>query len=273
MKLGIMHPSVLARGLDDLGEVARRGITGVQAEPSLFLDERGRLREPRARSERRLQRAALEVPAWSAYRSLVGPPADVAAAIAAQKRLIDLAARFRHVAGDDATPIVCTDTGRADATADPPRGDAWDQLLESTAELTAHAEKRDVVLAIEPARDTLLRNSFATRSLLDAVLSDHLGVCFDPAGICGDYDHLGRAIDLLSDVIVLLHAGDVAFGPDGAVAGYAPAGKGQLDYAKLIALCADLPACNYLILKHLGTAQEAGEAIALVSELLSAAPS
>lgn len=270
MKLAVMHPSVLAQGLDNLGELTSRGIAAVQAQPSLFADEAGKLRQPVAKAAQAFQDAGIGVPAWCAYYPLIGPEDAVEANVAAQKRVITLASRFRSLAGDDARPIVCTETG--DPASYPGRSQAqvWGQLCEAVRELVAHAAKRAVCLAIEPTRSNIVDSSVAARKLLDQVGSDHLGICFDPASICGDKDHLGRAVHLLSDAIVLAHAKDVLFGPDGKVKDYPPAGKGSLDYAKFIALCSELESCRYLVLEYLPTPQAADEAIAFVRKLIPA---
>jgi len=268
LKLGIMHPSVLAKGLDDLDELTSRGIAGVQVQPSIFADEQGRLKQPRAKVEKCFEAAGLEVPAWCAHRSLIGPEEQVAANVAAQKRVITVAARFRALAGDEMRPIVCTDTGNPATYPDRSPGSLWDQLREAAAELAAHAETRDVCLAFEPCRDQIVDRSVLARKLIDQLASNHVGICFDPADFCGDKDHLGRAINLLSDVIVLAQAKDVVFDADGEVAGYAPAGKGQLDYAKFIALCSEIETCGYVILEHLRTAEEADQAITFLRGLL-----
>jgi sugar phosphate isomerase/epimerase len=268
LKLAIMHPSVLAKGLDDLEELTRRGIAGVQVQPSLFLDEEGKLKQPSAKAAKPFEAAGLTIPAWCAYRTLIGPENDVAANVQAQKRVITLASRFRTLTDEDVRPIVCTETGDPASHPDRSGGSLWAQLTEAVAELAAHAAKRDVCVAIEPTRSHIVDSSVAARRLLDQIASSHLGICFDPANVCGDKDHLGRAIHLLSDAIVLVHAKDVVFSDDGNVADYPPAGKGQLDYARFIELCSEIEACRYLVLEYLRTPDQADEAIAFVQALL-----
>ena len=268
MKLAIMHPSVLAKGLDDLGELARRGIAGVQADPGLFVDPEGRLRQPRAAAAKAFEDAGIEVPAWCAYHSLIGPQELVAASVTAQGKVIRVADRFRLLAGEDSRPAVCTKTGDPSLYPDRSPGSLWGQLREAVADLAAQAAKHNACLAVEPARGHIVDGSVAARRLLDQVASNHLGICFDPANVCGDRDHLGRAIDLLSDAIVLAHAKDVVFGPNGKVADCPPAGKGQLDYPKFIELCSSLSKCRYLVLEYLHTPEQAEEAIAFVRGLL-----
>jgi sugar phosphate isomerase/epimerase len=267
VKLAIMHPSVLAKGLDDLDGLVRRGIAGLQVQPSVFVDERGAPRVAPDHAAELLDAAGLELAAWCAYHSLIGPPDAVAASLAAQKGVIELAARFR-VAAADHRPIVCTETGDPAQWPDRSPGSLWAQLVESVGALAAHGAEHEVCLAIEPTRRHLVDGAVAARRLLNEIASPRVGICFDPANICGDKDHLGRAVDLLSDAIVLAHAKDVAFGPDGQVAAYPPAGKGQLDYAKFIALCSEIEACGHVVLEYLGTPEQADEAIAYVQSLL-----
>jgi sugar phosphate isomerase/epimerase len=265
-----MHPSVLAQGLDDLGRLAARGIAGVQVQPDLFVNEEGKFRRSRAETVKAFQAAGLEVAAWCAYRSLIGPEEEVAANVAAQKKIISLANRLRELAGEDACPIVCTGTGDPSAYPGDSPGVLWGQLEEAVGELAAYAAERNVCVAIEPTRSHIVDSSVAARKLVDQVASKHLGVCFDPANICGDKDHLGRALNLLGDDIVLAHAKDVVFGPEGNVVDYPPAGKGQLDYAKFAELCSSLGSCRYLVLEYLRTPEQAEEAIAFVGGLLKA---
>lgn len=268
MKLAIMHPSVLARGVDDLAELTRRGIAGVQVEPSLLMDEEGKLRQPAAAAAAPFEAAGLAVPAWCAYRSLIGPDEQVAANLWHQKRVITLASRFRSLAGEKTRPVVCTETGDPAEHPDRSHESLWDQLRESVGVLLAHAAERDVCLAIEPTRSHIVDSARAARRLVDQVASEHLGICFDPANTCGDKDHLGRAIHLLSDAIVLVHAKDVAFGAGGEVTAYPPAGKGQLDYPKFVALCSELGTCRYIVLEYLSTPEQAEEAIGFIRGLL-----
>jgi sugar phosphate isomerase/epimerase len=115
--------------------------------------------------------------------------------------------------------------------------EAWADMLGSVGYVVQLAERHDVVVAFEPEPANVVADAGAGRRLLDEIASPHLKVVVDAANLVGpgelerQAEVLERAFESLGADLVLAHAKDVR--ADGAIV---PAGQGELDYARYVAL-------------------------------------
>lgn len=113
--------------------------------------------------------------------------------------------------------------------------DAWSDLLAEMGKAVAIAERYDIRLGIEPELSNVVDSAVRARQLLDTIASPRLAIVLDPANLfehsslAEQRDTISRAIDLLADRIVMVHAKDRTV--DGA---FTAAGAGVLDYRHYI---------------------------------------
>jgi sugar phosphate isomerase/epimerase len=149
-------------------------------------------------------------------------------------------ARFEVLAA--AAPLVptrlitlCTGTRDPDDQWRPhPENDAseaWADLLASMQTLVEIAGRYDVDLGIEPELANVINSAEKARRLIDEIGSPRLKVILDPANLFETVSMddqrriISKAIDLLADRIVMVHAKDRTKN-----GGFTAAGKGVLDY-------------------------------------------
>ena len=261
LKLGVAFPTVFAKSWNELAWLTERGCSAVQLNPrwvrSLPDDEQKNLGNE-------LADRGVELAAWSAYRSLVGPDAQVEQHVTAIEQVIDLAAYW----GTERCPaIVVGETGSWNTRPDRSPAWIWSNLIATASRLARRAAQRGVVFAVTPNRSHVVSDSVMARKLLDEVGEESLAVCFDPATVCADRETARQACQRLSDAIVLMQARDVRFGPDGLFK-YQPAGQGSLDYRQVLAQVEGLPRLRHLMLHNVDTHEDAEKAIEYLKPFL-----
>jgi len=117
--------------------------------------------------------------------------------------------------------------------------EAWRDLRASMEEALKIADKYEVCLGVEPETANVVNSAKKARRLLDEMKSPRLKIIMDAANLFGPGDGarmaeiLDEAFDLLGRDIALAHAKDYR---DGAVFTHAPAGRGMLDWPRVLRL-------------------------------------
>jgi sugar phosphate isomerase/epimerase len=152
--------------------------------------------------------------------------------------------------------------------------EAWRDMRATIAEAVAIAERRGVVLAIEPEISNVVDSPKAARRLLDEIASPHLRVVIDAANLFDADDPsrqisrsdpvLGEAFDLLAPDIVLAHAKDVT-----DTGSFAAAGRGDVDWERYLTLLGASGYDGALIMHGLDEA-EVSDSTAFLGGLLNA---
>lgn len=113
--------------------------------------------------------------------------------------------------------------------------ESWRDLLESLSKAIEVAETYDVLLGVEPEPSNVVSSAMVARRLLDELGSARIGIVIDAANLIGDtlqrvalarHDVIARAIDVLGDRVILVHAKDRRI--DGT---FVTAGRGAVDFA------------------------------------------
>jgi sugar phosphate isomerase/epimerase len=169
------------------------------------------------------------------YNMIHPDPAVRAAGLHRLSVLIDSAA-------DMGTGIVTLCTGTRDPDdqwrhhPDNATPEAWADLLAEMAKACALAEARGVRLGIEPELANVVDSAPRARALIDALQSPAPAIVLDPANLfevvplATQRDLIARAVDLLTDRIVMAHAKD-----RDAQGGFATAGTGVVDFPHFMA--------------------------------------
>jgi len=184
-------------------------------------------------------RRGMEIAALSGTCNMIHPdPVARARGLADLRRLIALAPRL-----GTSVVTLCTGSRNPDSMwrrhPDNDRPEAWDDLLDSLAEVIPVAEANAVTLGVEPEIANVVDSAKKARRLMDEIASPHLKVIMDGANIfhTGELANvrgmLDEAFDLVGDDIILAHGKDLDH--DGE-AGHVPAGKGLLDYEHYLRL-------------------------------------
>lgn len=132
-------------------------------------------------------------------------------------------------------PVVGTETGgMAPDTPDAVREEAFQRLLDSVRRMTAHAEKHNVLVGIEPVAEHTLNTPRLARRLLDEVSSPALAFIFDPVnllrpGMENEQNALwDEVFTLLGDRIAAVHVKDTDMANNAK--GWCPLGEGVVNY-------------------------------------------
>ena len=139
--------------------------------------------------------------------------------------------------------------------------EAWSDLLASMAGAAEIAERRTVVMALEPVVANVVDSAPKARRLLDEVGSPRIKILIDPANIFarGQLPHMAeqidQAFDLLGRDVVMAHAKDLD--RDGE-AGHLAAGRGRLDYDRYLDRLRAIDFGGALILHGLTEAEAPG---------------
>jgi sugar phosphate isomerase/epimerase len=111
---------------------------------------------------------------------------------------------------------------------------AWADMRAAMEQACALAEDLDVRLGIEPELGNVVIDAAAARRLIDELQSPATAIVLDPANLFEVSENRGdiiaRAIDLLADRIMMVHAKD----RDGA-GGFVSAGTGVIDFTDFVA--------------------------------------
>ena len=196
----------------------------------------------------------LDIPSLGVYTSLIEPDPDELT------KNIEHFVDMMRVAQEMEIPAVASECG---AVIRPGKGkdlnegladDAYARLKDSTARLLPHAEAYGVTILFEPFFHDLLATAKATRDFVEEIDSPFVRVQLDPANLL-PHNSLDEMFDALAPYVAALHAKDRTLHVTPGVA----AGKGDLDYAKFVALCRQHCPHLPLIIEYVGeeTYQEA----------------
>ena len=120
---------------------------------------------------------------------------------------------------------------------------AFQIMLASISALVAAAEKYGVVVGLEAVTCHTVSTPRKMRRVLDEIASDNLRVVLDPVNLLSAENFreqsriVAEALDLFGDRVAAVHAKDFIF-ENGALK-TVPAGRGQLDYVRLLQLLAE----------------------------------
>ena len=174
----------------------------------------------------------LEITSLAVYTSLIEPDDE--------ERRENLAyfEDMMRVASEMDIPMVASECG---AVFKPGEGkdlneglcdEAYQRLMDSTGALLPTAEKLGIKLIFEPYFHDLLATAKATRDFIEEVGSPYVRVQLDPANLL-PHNSLDEMFDALAPYTAALHAKDRKLHVTPGV----PAGQGDLDYARFVALC------------------------------------
>lgn len=198
--------------------------------------------------------SGLEITSLGVYTSLIEPNPDE------REKNIEYFVDMMRVANEMQVGMVASECG---AVVRPGLGkdlneslcdEAYQRLVESTGRLVDVAEERGVRIVFEPFFHDLLATAKATRDFIEEVDSPHVRVQLDPANLL-PHNSLDEMFGTLGPYIAALHAKDRKLHVTVGV----PAGRGDLDYARFVALCRQHVPHLPLIVEYVGadTYQEA----------------
>jgi sugar phosphate isomerase/epimerase len=255
----MVFPNPLAATLGDAPQLAAAGGAGLVARPEAFVDDSfGLTASPDDIVA--VQGAGLALVGILAAKPLVQGN-DASDGTAHVTSCLDLADALRDYAPAGAIPIVVVDLGPYESGQ---KDAAYGAAVEALKGLGACAEERQVVLAVRPDRATPVDRARAATRMLADVGSSYVQIAFDAAGTVGDKDTLDDAVGRLKDNIVVAFARDVKFGEDGTPE-YLPPGRGVLNYQTYVAMLAEAPGCDYLVVGELASAEATKVALAMVA--------
>jgi sugar phosphate isomerase/epimerase len=133
------------------------------------------------------------------------------------------------------------------AAADHFQQSVWDQMVATGKQLAELAERHGATVLFEPSFRSFLATAKRTRVYLEEVGSPRIRALLDPANLL-EVNDLEEMFDQLSPWIDCLHAKDRKLHTDRGV----PAGQGDLDYRKYVALAAQRTPKAPLILEYVG---------------------
>jgi sugar phosphate isomerase/epimerase len=212
---------------------------------------------------RQFSERGLEIAALSGTYNMVHPdPAVREAGAEDLERLLEIAPSI-------GAPVVTLCTGSRDPhnmwRAHPENNEpaAWSDLLAQLERALAVAERKGVVLGVEPEIANTVNSIEKARRLLDEVRSPYLKIVMDGANIFqkGQLPSMRKVLDeafeMLGSNIVLAHAKDLDRDGD---AGHLPPGLGKLDYPYYLQLLQDSGFAGSIILHSLTPEQAPGRA-------------
>ncbi|MCX5684407.1 MAG: sugar phosphate isomerase/epimerase [Planctomycetota bacterium] len=127
--------------------------------------------------------------------------------------------------------------------------EVWKQMVATARQLAHLAERYDATVLFEPFFRGFLASAKRTRVFLEEVNSPRIRALLDPANLL-EVNDLEEMFGQLTPWIDCLHAKDRKMHVDRGV----PAGKGDLDYKKFVALAAKHTPKAPLILEYVGAA-------------------
>jgi sugar phosphate isomerase/epimerase len=125
--------------------------------------------------------------------------------------------------------------------------EVWKQMVETGRELAAMAERYDATVLFEPFHRHFFASAKRTRVYLEEINSPRIRALLDPANLL-EVNDVGEMFDQLGPWVDCLHAKDRKLHVDRGV----PAGQGDLDYARFVALAAARTPHAPLILEYVG---------------------
>lgn len=126
--------------------------------------------------------------------------------------------------------------------------EVWTQMVATGKELAAIADRHDATVLLEPFFRGFLASAKRTRVFIEEVGSPRIRALLDPANLL-EINDLEEMFAQLGPYVDCLHAKDRKLHVDRGV----PAGQGDLDYPKFVALAAKHTPKAPLILEYVGT--------------------
>ena len=123
----------------------------------------------------------------------------------------------------------------------------WNQMVSTGKRLAELAQRYQITVLVEPFYRGFLASAKRTRLFLEAIDSPRVRALLDPANLL-EINDLDEMFDQLTPWIDCLHAKDRKLHVDRGV----PAGQGDLDYPKFIALAAKHTPKAPLIMEYVG---------------------
>jgi sugar phosphate isomerase/epimerase len=142
----------------------------------------------------------------------------------------------------------------------------WTQMVDTVKQLAELADRHDVTVMFEPLYRDFLSTAKRTRIFLEAVGSPRIRVQLDPANLL-ELNDLEEMFAQLGSQIVSFHAKDHKMHSDDEL----PAGRGDIDYPKFVALAAKHAPDAPLILDYVG-AKDYKPALAYLQKALADSP-
>ena len=127
--------------------------------------------------------------------------------------------------------------------------EVWNRMVATAKELAQLAERYDATVLFEPFFRGFLASAKRTRVFLEEVGSPRIRALLDPANLL-EVNDLDEMFEQLKAWIDCLHAKDRKMHVDRGV----PAGQGDLDYRKFVALAARHTPKAPLVLEYVGAA-------------------
>ena len=173
----------------------------------------------------------IDIPSIGVYTNLIEPD-DME-----REQNITYFTEMMRVATDMGVPMLAIECGKIvkDGQKDLDASladEAYPLLLDSTRKLIKPAEEHDVTIVFEPYFHDLLATAKATRDFIEEVDHPRIEVQLDPANLLPHND-LEEMFNALAPHIKALHAKDRKLHITPGV----PAGEGDVDYARFVALC------------------------------------
>lgn len=125
--------------------------------------------------------------------------------------------------------------------------EVWSQMVATGKELAAIAERHGATILLEPFFRGFLASAKRTRLFIEEIASPRIRALLDPANLL-EINDLEEMFAQLAPYIDCLHAKDRKLHVDRGV----PAGQGDLDYPKFVALAAKCAPKAPLILEYVG---------------------
>ncbi len=250
-------------------------VIGVDLEPAASID-----REGCARVRALLEAEGVSIgQVWSVGTPLVRPdPGESAAHLQALRDRVPLAAAL-------GCRVLLTEAGGLHP-ANPwfPRPEnhgaaALERLGEALKAIAPYAAEHGVVIAPEMSLMTILSTVDRAETLVEEVGHPGVGINFDPANILDPLslyrsgDFIDDAFDRLGSRIVNVHAKDAAARDVPLIVHLdeKPAGRGVLDYERLLRRAASLPEWTCVVIEHLSDYGEVAEVRKFLMESAAAA--
>jgi sugar phosphate isomerase/epimerase len=126
--------------------------------------------------------------------------------------------------------------------------DVWKMTVATGKELAKRAERYDATVLVEPFFRGFFASAKRTRVFLEEVDSPRIRALVDPANLL-ELNDLEEMFEQLGPWIECLHAKDRKLHVDRGV----PAGQGDLDYGRFVALAAERTPAAPLILEYVGS--------------------
>ncbi len=146
--------------------------------------------------------------------------------------------------------VFITEAGHHDVEGSVPyhfQTDAWNQMVETAKELARRAEAHNATVLLEPYFMSFFASAKRLRVFIEEVASSRVRALLDPANLL-ELNDLDEMFTQLGPYIDCVHAKDRKLHVDRGV----PAGQGDIDYPKFVALAAKHAPKAPLVLEYVG---------------------